>query len=143
MTVSVWFMVFCRAICPCPADGTRRSSPTVFSITLPIPEALWQTVRRYSRPGAAILVIDLLRPVDENTAELIIDTYVPDAPPILHQDMLLSLRAAYTLEEISAQLLQANLNEDLTLQMASPFQFAVFGYLNRGCEVAGQDDCQA
>lgn len=96
------------------------------------PMVLWQAIRRYSLPQAAILVVDLLRPADEESAERIIRTYVPDAPPMLHQDMLLSLRAAYTLEEISAQLQQADLAEDLALRMATPFQFAVCGHLSPG-----------
>lgn len=95
------------------------------------PMVLWQAIRRYGEHRAAILVVDLLRPPDEESAELIIDTYVPDAPPMLRQDMLLSLRAAYTLEEISAQLQQADLAGDLALKMASPLQFAVCGHLTQ------------
>jgi len=94
------------------------------------PMVLWQAIRRYGEPRAAILVVDLLRPTDEESAELVIDNYVPDAPPMLRRDMLLSLRAAYTLEEISAQLQQADLAGDLAVKMASPCQFAVCGHLS-------------
>lgn len=93
------------------------------------PMVLWQAIRRYGEPRAAILVVDLLRPADEESAERVIDNYAPDAPPMLRHDMLLSLRAAYTLEEISAQLQQADLADALALKMASPLQFAVCGHL--------------
>jgi hypothetical protein len=46
--------------------------------------------------------------------------------------MLLSLRAAFTLDEVAAQLQQANLADSLTLTKATPFQFAAYGYLNGG-----------
>jgi ubiquinone/menaquinone biosynthesis C-methylase UbiE len=93
------------------------------------PMVLWNTIRKYSSPHAAVLVIDLLRPTSKKSAQAVVDTYVPDAPPMLRQDMLLSLYAAYTLDEISAQLAQANLTEHLTLTMASPCQFTAYGYL--------------
>jgi len=43
--------------------------------------------------------------------------------------MLHSLRAAFTLDEIATQLQKAGLCEILTLTMATPFQFAVYGQL--------------
>ena len=68
---------------------------------------LWNAIRDYSLPGGAILIVDLLRPTSEEEAQLLVDQYIPDAPPLLQQDMLLSLRAAYTLDEVKAQLEQA------------------------------------
>jgi SAM-dependent methyltransferase len=93
------------------------------------PMVLWNGVRKYGLPHAAVLIVDLLRPRNGQAAEFVVDSYVPGAPPMLRQDMLLSLQAAYTLDEISAQLRQANLIESFTLAMASPFQFAAYGYL--------------
>lgn len=93
------------------------------------PMVLWDGVRKYGLPRAAVLIVDLLRPADEQSAESVVDSYVPGAPPMLRQDMLLSLQAAYNLDEVSAQLQRANLAESLTLAMASPFQFAAYGYL--------------
>lgn len=95
------------------------------------PMVLWNALNKYGLPEAAVLIIDLLRPSSEESAELLVDRYVPDAPSLLRRDMLLSLRASYTLEEISAQLQRANLAGNLTLAMASPCQFAVYGFLNR------------
>lgn len=113
------------------------------------PQVLWQAIRRYGEPGAAVLVVDLLRPADEQAAERLIDTYVPEAPPMLRRDMLLSLRAAYTVEEVKAQLQQADLADVLVLKMVSPMQFAVSGHLRAaagpergtGETACGKNDC--
>ncbi len=94
------------------------------------PMILWNAIHKYGQSQAAILIIDLLRPTSEEQAELVIDTYIPDAPALLRQDMLRSLYAAYTLDEITAQLQKANLAEKMAVTMASTFQFAVYGYLN-------------
>ena len=117
--------------CDLPLPRTRYDAiiSNSFLHHLADPMVLWQAIRRYGEPSAAILVVDLLRPPDEESAEQVCATYVPDAPPMLRQDMLLSLRAAYTLEEISAQLQQAGLADNLALKMASPLQFAVCGHL--------------
>ncbi len=93
------------------------------------PMVLWRAIHHYGLPQAAVLVLDLVRPESEKAAELVVDTYLPDAPFMVRQDMLLSLRAAYTLEEVRAQLQKAELSSHLTLTMASPCQFAVYGYL--------------
>jgi ubiquinone/menaquinone biosynthesis C-methylase UbiE len=93
------------------------------------PMILWEAIHEYCLPGAAILVIDLLRPANEEAAQLVVDKYIPGAPPLLRQDMLLSLRAAFTMEEVTTQLQQSNLTEDLTLTRATPFQFAAYGHL--------------
>lgn len=95
------------------------------------PMNLWNAIHKYCLPNAAILIIDLLRPTSAESAELVVDKYLPDAPTSLRQDMVRSLCAAYTLEEVTAQLQEANLADNLTLTMASPFQFAAYGYLNQ------------
>ncbi len=94
------------------------------------PMVLWQAIRRYGLPQARILVIDLVRPKSEKAAELVVDSYLPGAPAALRQDMLLSLRAAYSLEEVRNQLQRAALSPHLTVAMASPCQFAVYGHLS-------------
>ncbi len=104
------------------------------------PMDLWQAIRRYGLPGAAVLVMDLVRPADEEAAELVIDTYVPGAPLKLRQDMLLSLRAAYTPAEISVQLERAGLSRSLQVATASPLQFAVYGHVETGTRESGSFD---
>jgi len=93
------------------------------------PMVLWNAIDAYGRPGAAILIIDLVRPQTESEARRWVDRYLPEAPAILREDMLLSLHAAFTLDEIAAQLREAQLADSLSLTMATPFQCAVYGYL--------------
>ena len=66
------------------------------------PMVLWNALHDYCLPHAAILIVDLLRPNSEEQARLVVDSYLPDGPPLLRQDMLLSLRAAFTLDEVRA-----------------------------------------
>lgn len=115
---------------PLPRQRYQMVISNSFLHHLAVPMVLWQAVRRYGLPQSRVLVVDLVRPKSEQAAELVVDTYLPGAPPLLRQDMLLSLRAAYTLEEVRGQLQEAGLSADLTLAMASPCQFAVYGRLS-------------
>lgn len=117
-----------KFLLPCDRYGTVISNS--FLHHLDDPMVLWQTLQQYGLPNAAVLVIDLLRPTNEERAQLIINNYLAEGPPLLRQDMLLSLRAAFTLDEIAAQLQKAGLSDRLTLTMATPFQFAVYGHLS-------------
>ena len=92
------------------------------------PEDLWRTAARCGAPGAAVLVMDLLRPGDEAAVNALLDVYAADAPPVLRHDFRCSLCAAYTLDEISGQLQSAGL-EHLELRQISDRHWAVWGRL--------------
>ncbi len=94
------------------------------------PIVLWNGLIKYGGPNTAVLVIDLIRPETEEKIGYVIDHYLGDAPPLLQKDMELSLRAAFTLEEVHSQLGEANLLKCLTMVQVSPFQFALHGYLS-------------
>ena len=94
---------------------------------------LWNVLELYGEANAAILVVDLIRPSNEEDVQNVIGKYMPDAPPLLRQDMINSLQAAFTMEEVAAQLQAAELTEKLRLKRISPFQFAAYGRLT-GCE---------
>ncbi len=115
---------------PLPRNRYEMVISNSFLHHLTEPMILWQAIHQYCLPNASILVIDLLRPKNEQEARRIVDSYLPEGSPLLRHDMLLSLRAAFTLDEVEAQLRQAGLAEHLTLTMATPFQFAVHGQLN-------------
>lgn len=93
------------------------------------PMILWDAIHEYGLPNAAILIVDLLRPTSDKQARMVVDRYMPDAPPLLRRDMMHSLRAAFTLDEVASQLREAGLDGSLCLTMATPFQFAVYGNL--------------
>jgi len=76
---------------------------------LPDPAALWAQTRWSGRQGAAVLVMDLIRPASEAAAQEIVDTYAADEPEGLRRDFFLSLRAAFRPREVQRQLDAAGL----------------------------------
>jgi ubiquinone/menaquinone biosynthesis C-methylase UbiE len=95
-----------------------------------LPEAgtLWETINMVGRPGAAITIMDLHRPDSESKAAELVEQYSGDEPEVLKEDFYNSLLAAYTAEEISAQLQQADL-EYLQLEIPSDRHWIVSGKL--------------
>jgi SAM-dependent methyltransferase len=76
---------------------------------LPDPMVLWSEARRLGRQGAAVYVMDLVRPDTPQRARDIVETVAPDEHPILKEDFYNSLCAAFTVEEVEAQISQAGL----------------------------------
>lgn len=68
------------------------------------PVALWQTINRCGRPGAPLLVVDLIRPDSFEAAQALVETYAGRGHPRVKQEFLHSLCAAYTVEEVREQL---------------------------------------
>jgi ubiquinone/menaquinone biosynthesis C-methylase UbiE len=77
---------------------------------LPDPHALWSEVRRLARPGAAVYVMDLIRPDSPLAAKEIVERVAAHEPPVLKQDFYNSLCAAFTPEEVRNQLRSAELS---------------------------------
>ncbi|MEO5956871.1 MAG: class I SAM-dependent methyltransferase [Nitrospiraceae bacterium] len=76
---------------------------------VPNPLQFWHKLRVAVKPGSPVLVMDLLRPESPEEAQAIVDRYAVGAPDILRRDFYNSLLAAFTEDEISAQLAQMNL----------------------------------
>jgi len=76
---------------------------------LPEASTLWTTVARLARRDAAVCVMDLIRPDSQEAARQIVDRVAGSADPILQQDFYNSLGAAFSLEEVRAQLASAGL----------------------------------
>lgn len=76
---------------------------------VPNPLQFWHKLRLVMRPGSPVLVMDLLRPDSPEEAQAIVDRYASGAPDILRRDFYHSLLAAFTEDEIGAQLAQMNL----------------------------------
>jgi polyphosphate kinase len=74
------------------------------------PQTLWQSLKKYSRPGTRIIIMDLLRPDDIEDAQSMVNNYTANEPEILKRDFYNSLLAAFSLSEISEQLATADLN---------------------------------
>lgn len=76
---------------------------------LPDPTVLWSEARRVGRSGAAIYVMDLMRPESPQAVHNIVEAVARDELPILKADFYASLCAAFTLDEVKAQLKQSGL----------------------------------
>ena len=74
---------------------------------LPDPQVLWREVRRLGRPGAAVCVMDLCRPATPAAAHEIVERVSGAEHPLLKTDFYNSLCAAFTAEELRAQLAAA------------------------------------
>jgi len=95
---------------------------------LPKPQVLWQSVVRLGAPGAAVQIMDLMRPDNEKHAQALLEQYAGDAPEVLREDFYNSLLAAYTPEEVGAQLIEAGLDR-FNVESASDRHWIVSGTL--------------
>jgi len=73
------------------------------------PMVLWRSVRQFAKPGAAVFVMDLMRPDSAAEAEAMRRRYAENESLVLQRDFYNSLLAAYTPEEVTAQLREAEL----------------------------------
>ena len=80
---------------------------------LPDPRVLWNEVKRLGRPGAAVYVMDLVRPDSEETARAMVKEGAGSEHPVLQHDFYQSLLAAFTMDEVREQVKAAGL--DLTV----------------------------
>jgi len=83
---------------------------TSFLHQLHNPQALWQTVQKYSRKGTVVFIADLYRPKSLREAQEIVDKYSGSEPEILKRDFYNSLLAAFTVREVQNQLRESKLN---------------------------------
>jgi len=71
---------------------------------LSAPDSFWREVTRVGRQGAALFVMDLFRPDSPERAREIVEAASADEDQILKQDFFNSLLAAFTVDEVRAQL---------------------------------------
>jgi trans-aconitate methyltransferase len=76
---------------------------------LPDPQILWQTIKSYAKTGTHIAVMDLLRPESTGSAMIMVEKHAGNEADILQRDFYHSLLAAFRMEEITEQLLTADL----------------------------------
>lgn len=73
------------------------------------PRVLWDAVSKFARPGARVFIVDLMRPENEAAAQKLMEQYCVGEPEVLRRDFFNSLLAAFTPDEIRAQLTAAGL----------------------------------
>jgi len=92
------------------------------------PLSLWETIRKHAKPFAPVFVMDLIRPVDEQTVKFLSSVYAANEPGILKEDFENSLRAAYTIKEVRKQLDEMDLG-NLQVEEVSDRHMVIYGVL--------------
>jgi 2-polyprenyl-3-methyl-5-hydroxy-6-metoxy-1,4-benzoquinol methylase len=92
------------------------------------PECLWDAIGHVAHAGTAIYLMDLQRPGSAERAGEIVAEYAADEPEQLRTDFYNSLLAAFTPEEVTAQLARAGL-EGLAVESVSDRHLLVRGSL--------------
>ena len=82
------------------------------------PGALWRMIRDRARPGAPVLVMDLMRPADEAAARALVEQYAAGEPEVLRRDFYNSLLAAFEPAEVREQLELAGLAQLEVLEVS-------------------------
>lgn len=77
---------------------------------IPNPFQFWYGLKQLAKPGAPVLVMDLLRPETKEDAQAIVDEYAANEPQQLRQDFYNSLLAAFSEDEVAAHLAEMNLS---------------------------------
>lgn len=75
------------------------------------PMVLWNSVKQFSREGSAVFVMDLRRAESQEQARAMVRQYAAGEPEVLQQDFYNSLLAAFTPDEVVAQLERAGLSQ--------------------------------
>lgn len=90
------------------------------------PSGLWTVVKRHVRPGGAVSLTDLRRPDSLEGLDALVARY-GEGPLVLQRDFRASLHAAFTLDEVRAQLAEAGL--PLSVDAPSDRHLRVWGRL--------------
>ena len=123
---------FERACLPAPQLAGGYSAVVSNSLLhhLHDPAVLWQSVCQLGASGACVYIKDLRRPVSPAAAEALRLLHLADAPAVLQHDYLASLHAAFTPEEVAAQLQQAGLADQLQVAAVQDRYLEVWGRLD-------------
>jgi ubiquinone/menaquinone biosynthesis C-methylase UbiE len=95
---------------------------------MPHAEVFWSEIARLGRAGAPALIMDLHRPDSLERAREIVETYSGGEPEMLKRDFFHSLCAAFTLDEVRAQIARAGLDR-VRCEMASDRHWVAWGEL--------------
>ena len=114
--------------CELPEKGYQAIVSNSLLHHLHEPQDLWTTIRKYAIPGTAIFICDLYRPQTQEQVEDLVSRYAASEPEILRRDFYNSLLAAFTVDEVEAQLNAAGL-QGLKVEPISDRHLLVHGRL--------------
>ncbi|MGQ0809983.1 MAG: class I SAM-dependent methyltransferase [Nitrospiraceae bacterium] len=77
---------------------------------VPNPLQFWYKLKQLVKPGSFVLAMDLLRPESIEAAQAIVGQYAANESAVLRRDFYNSLLAAFTEDEVAAQLAELNLS---------------------------------
>lgn len=92
------------------------------------PSGLWTTVKKHAAKGAHVFIMDLMRPASMKDVDHLVTTYSQGEPDVLVRDFHASLCAAFTPDEVRAQLKSAGL-EQLRVEIVSDRHLTISGAL--------------
>lgn len=92
------------------------------------PFVLWQTIQQHAKPFAHVFIMDLIRPLDEQTVTFLSAEYAANEPTVLRTDFENSLRAAFTIEEVQQQLDEMGL-ANLNVEEVSDRHMIIYGVM--------------
>jgi ubiquinone/menaquinone biosynthesis C-methylase UbiE len=84
---------------------------------IPDPRAVFQEIARIARPGASILIRDLIRPANQMALEQLLETHATQWSPLQRALFADSLHAALTVEEVRQMLAQCGLADVEVMQI--------------------------
>ncbi len=93
---------------------------------VPNPLQFWHCLKNLLKPGGPVLVMDLLRPENPESAQAIVNEQAVHEPERLRQDFYHSLLAAFTEDEVAAQLAELNLSR-LLVDVPDDRHWIVYG----------------
>lgn len=96
---------------------------------VPNPLQFWYRLRQLVKPGSPVFVMDLLKPDSPEEAQAIVDRYAAKEPEILRRDFYRSLLAAFTEDEVAAQLAEMNLSR-LIIDVVDDRHWVVSGIIH-------------
>lgn len=92
------------------------------------PMVLWESIRSQGAPGAAVFIMDLMRPADRAQAQALVAEHAGGEPQVLRRDFYNSLLAAFRPAEVEAQLSRARLGS-LRVEAVSDRHLVAWGRL--------------
>ena len=93
------------------------------------PQVMWTEVRALAKPDASLFVMDLFRPASESAAARLVDEHAGDEPDVLRRDFYNSLLAAFSPDEVRAQLAAAGI-DGVTVEPISDRHMLISGRFN-------------
>ena len=93
------------------------------------PDLLWRTTKAIAAPGCRVLHRDLRRPTSMDVLDQLQQRHLNNAPSLLIRDFRASLAAAFEIQEVRDQLLEAGL-ESWTVEPEDDRYLVVSGLVN-------------